>query len=224
MPVQLLYLPFYFQTIKNTSAVQSGIRILPYTITTTLGGAFSGVIITLSGHYIPFLFLGSSLAAVGSGLIYTLNLQSTLGQWFSYQVITAFGYGMSVQLPLVVIQNVLKVEDIPTATAVFIFFQNFVGAIMLIVAQNVFQQDLRKRVRAISANLDSVVETNPSDIRTHVPTEFLARVLEAFNMSISRAFVISIVGACLGFLVSFGVEWRKLRGLDKKATPARASS
>ncbi|KFX94075.1 hypothetical protein O988_06477 [Pseudogymnoascus sp. VKM F-3808] len=217
VPVQLLYLPFYFQTIKNTSAMQSGIRILPYTISTTLGGAFAGVIITLFGQYVPFLFLGSSLAAVGSGLIYTLNEESPLSKWFGYQVITALGYGMSVQLPLIVIQNVLDVEDIASATAVFIFFQNFVGAITLTVAQNIFQQELKRRVGAIAGvDLKSVIEANPSEIRQHVPVELLARVLEAFNMSLSQAFIMSIAGGCLGFFVSFGVERRKLRDDSKK--------
>ena len=217
VPVQLLYLPFYFQTIKNTSAMQSGIRILPYTISTTLGGAFAGVIITLFGQYVPFLFLGSSLAAVGSGLIYTLNGKSPLSKWFGYQVMTALGYGMSVQLPLIVIQNVLDVEDIASATAVFIFFQNFVGAITLTVAQNIFQQELKRRVGAIAGvDLKSVIEANPSEIRQHVPVELLARVLEAFNISLSQAFIMSIAGGCLGFFVSFGVERRKLRDDSKK--------
>lgn len=197
--------------------MQSGIRILPYTISTTLGGAFAGVIITLFGQYVPFLFLSSSLAAVGSGLIYTLNGKSPLSKWFGYQVMTALGYGMSVQLPLIVIQNVLDVEDIASATAVFIFFQNFVGAITLTVAQNIFQQELKRRVGAIAGvDLKSVIEANPSEIRQHVPVELLARVLEAFNMSLSQAFIMSIAGGCLGFFVSFGVERRKLRDDSKK--------
>jgi hypothetical protein len=197
--------------------MQSGIRILPYTVTTTLGGASSGIVITLTRQYWPFLFLGTAFAAVGSGLIHTLNIQSSTGQWFGYQVIAAFGYGMTVQLPLLVIQNTLDVEDIPTATAVFIFFQNFVGAVALTVAQNIFQQELQQRVGAIAGvDLNTVVESNPSEIRQHVPPQFLARVLEAFNMSISRAFILAIAGACFGFLVSFGLERRKLRDDSKK--------
>jgi hypothetical protein len=212
----LLYLPFYFQAVKNTTAIQSGIRILPYTITSTIGGAFSGIIITATKQYWPLMFLGTLLAAVGSGLLYTLNLDSTIGNWFGYQVVAAFGYGMSVQIPLVVIQNVLEVEDIPTATAVLIFFQNFVGAITLIVAQNVFQQELQRRVGSIAGvELSSVVEAQPSEIREHVPAEFLMRVLKAFNESISTAFIIPIVGACLGFFISFGVERRQLRDESK---------
>ncbi|CZT12494.1 related to DHA14-like major facilitator, ABC transporter [Rhynchosporium agropyri] len=222
VPVHLLYLPFYFQTIKNTSAMQSGIRILPYTISTTLGGAFAGVIITIFGQYVPFLFIGSTLAAVGSGFIYTLNGGSPLSEWFGYQAMTALGYGMSVQLPLLVIQNVLDVGDIASATAVFIFFQNFVGAIVLTVAQNIFQQELKRRVGAIpGVDLKSVIEANPSEIRQHVPVELLTRVLEAFNMSLSKAFIMSIAGGSLGFLVSFGVERRKLR--DGKSSRDKTS-
>lgn len=214
----MLYLSFYFQTIKNTSAVESGIRILPYCITTTVGVVASGGLITLWGQYVPFMFLGAAVLSVGSGLLSTMKVGSGIGEWFGYQVVTSLGFGLGAQIPYIVIQNCLPAEDISTGTALIIFFQNFVGAVGIGVAQNVFLHTLKGRLSAIpGVNVKALLEGNATEVRKNVAPALLARVLEAYNYSLMRAFAVAIAGGGLGFLISFMVEWKKIeKGKEKK--------
>lgn len=211
VPVQLLYLPFYFQTIQNTTAAQSGIRILPYCISTTLGALIAGALITLTGHYGPFFFIGSTMGATGAGLLYTLNIGSKLSAWLGYQIIAALGYGIGSYLPLLVVQNTLTLADIPTGTALVIFFQNFVGAVALTTAQNIFSRTLTTNLDKIPGiDVNALVES-PTGLRESIrSSDLLELVLRAYNGALTKSFIISIVGGCTGFLASFGIKWKKM--------------
>ena len=93
----LYYISIYFQAVRNTSAANSGIRNLSLIITdstsfyphqpsdfdcsclTTLPALFviaSGLGITALGYFAPFAILGSVLATVGCGMIYTWTTTS----------------------------------------------------------------------------------------------------------------------------------------------------
>jgi hypothetical protein len=50
-----------------------------------------GGLITLYGYFAPFMMVGSCLAAVGCGLIYTFHPRSLAGTWIGYQILTGFG-------------------------------------------------------------------------------------------------------------------------------------
>jgi len=70
----LYYLPIYFQSIDNLSAVGSGIRNLPMVISVTIGGIIGGILVSKTGHATPFMVFGAAMATVGTGLIYTCKL------------------------------------------------------------------------------------------------------------------------------------------------------
>ena len=62
----------------------------------------SGGTITVFGYFTPFLVIGSALATVGCGLIYTLNENSSSGLWIGYQALTGIALGMCFQTPVMV--------------------------------------------------------------------------------------------------------------------------
>jgi hypothetical protein len=209
--VHVVYLPFYFQAVKNTSASQSGIRILPYCISTTLGVGLSGIMITAFGHYILFMFLGASFLTVGSSLLYTLQVNSPIGPWFGYQVLAAFGFGIGIQIPYVVVQSVLSAEDIPTGTAIIVFSQNFAGACAITVGQNMVSHSLMSKLGEIpGVSASQLIAAGATEIRKNVDPGILGRVLEVYNFALTRTFLLSIGAGGVAFLVTFGMEWRKI--------------
>jgi hypothetical protein len=119
-------LPFYFQSVQGASATQSGIRNTPYTVLTIFGSILSGGLVTKVGYYVcyaqlllnwaavinclklPFIWGGAIIAAVGSGLITTLGVGSTTGEWAGFQILAGFGVGMGFQLPFAAVPVVLR--------------------------------------------------------------------------------------------------------------------
>lgn len=113
----LYYLPIYFQSVDNVSASQSGVRNIPFVLGVSICTIISGGMISALGWYVPWLFVGSILATIGNGLLYTLDIGTSSPKWIGYQALTGIGLGFSVQVPMIANQAFVKVRDIPPVTA-----------------------------------------------------------------------------------------------------------
>ena len=111
------YLPFYFQAVKGTTAEGSGIRTIPYLVSTTLASIVVGGSVTYFGWYTPFMWVGAAIFTIGAGLLYTLQVSSDAGKWIGYQLLTGIGAGASVQIPFIAVQVVLSAKDMPSGSA-----------------------------------------------------------------------------------------------------------
>ena len=80
------YLPIWSQAIQGTSAAQAGVRLLPYFLVTVIFVIGSGIGVSKLGYYTPFLIVGFALLSVATGLLTTLHVDSTIGEWIGYQV------------------------------------------------------------------------------------------------------------------------------------------
>ncbi|CAE7002659.1 hypothetical protein PTNB73_10299 [Pyrenophora teres f. teres] len=81
------YLPIWFQAIKGTSAVRSGIYNLPLIMSQTIASIIAGGMVTKFGYYNPFMYLGSALTAIGTGLLTTFEMDTHTGKWIGYQIL-----------------------------------------------------------------------------------------------------------------------------------------
>lgn len=120
--ILLYYLPIYFQAVSEVNSVQSGIRNIPLIASSSVFSIVTGVITSTTGEYQATLVIGNGLTAVGCGLIYTLNANSSSGAWIGYQVLVGISLGLSVQLAGIVCQSVVDPADLATASAIALFF------------------------------------------------------------------------------------------------------
>lgn len=218
-PSHIFYLPFYFQASKGTTAEGSGIRTIAYLCSITLSSIVIGGLITVIGWYAPFMWAGSALFTIGAGMLYTLKIDSTASKWIGYQVLAGLGAGASVQIPFVAVQVVASAKDMPTANALVMFFNSLGGAIAISIAQNIFINSLAREIPKFAPQVDPrvVIGAGATYVRKVVPPEFLRGVLEAYTRAITTAMVLSIATACLAALVSYGMEWKSIKG--KKIIP-----
>lgn len=103
--VPLYYLPLYFQGVEDVSPTGSGVRNLPLIIAFSLATIASGISITKTGIATPILPVGSEIAIVSAGLLYTLDIETGEGKWFGYQILAGFAYGIAFQVPIIVCQS-----------------------------------------------------------------------------------------------------------------------
>jgi hypothetical protein len=177
----------------------------------------SGITITKTGYYVPFMWFGGAVFTTAACLLYTLEVNSSAKHWAVYSVLGAIGFGSSVQIPLLAINNVLPSQDIPTGSSLIVFFQSLGGALGLSIAQNLFATRLERELEAIEGvDVTTVISQGASDIKAVVPEQFLMSVLEAYHSAVQSAFILSIVAAGIAFVASFGMEWKKMRGRNEK--------
>ena len=59
-----------------------------------------------------------------------------------------------------------------------------------------------------------VIDAGATDLRSKVPAAVLGDVIEAYNATIRRVFIISVVLSCLALLGSIGTEWIPIGGKE----------
>lgn len=200
--------------MKGTSAEDSGIRTIPYLVSNTLASIVVGGIITWSGYYVPFLWIGSGIFVAGCGVLSLLRVDDSAAKWIGYQLLAGIGAGACIQIPFISVQCVLNAKDMPTGNAITIFFNTLGGALSISIAQSIFSNTLLGKLQAqLPAQLpDQIIMAGATHIAEVTPSQYLDIVLEAYNSAIVRAFILPIAVACLAFIVSLAFEWKNMRG------------
>ena len=210
----IFYLPFYFQAVKGTTAEGSGIRTIPYLVSITISSIVVGGSITALGPYVPFTWAGSIIFALGCGMLYTLKVTSSAAAWIGYQILAGVGAGACVQIPFVAVQVVLSKKDMPTGNAVAIFFNSLGGAVAISVAQNIFSNTLIQEIPKLTVGINpaTIIAAGATHIREVTPKSQLAGVLQAYDLAVTRAFVLPIACASIAFMCSLLFEWKSVKG------------
>lgn len=124
--VTLYYLPIYFQSIDNVTPIISGVRNIPLIAFFSVATYGSGRVITKTGVAAPYLTIGGAIVTVAAGLLYTLGIGTSTGKWVGYQIIAGFGYGLALQVPVIIAQAFAEPSDIAPTTAIIICEFSFV--------------------------------------------------------------------------------------------------
>lgn len=115
--VLLYYLPIYFQSIDNRTAISSGVLNLPLVLAITAGSIISGTAVSKTGHAAPFMVAGAIMATVSAGLMYTFDIGTPIGKWIGYQLLYGLFCGLGFQMGMTIAQGNAKMEDMSSVTA-----------------------------------------------------------------------------------------------------------
>jgi hypothetical protein len=200
----MYYLPIYFQVVSGVSASQSGIRSVPYVLGISLCSIISGVGITMTGHYLPFLFSGAALGTIGAGLIYTLDIGSSSAAWIGYQALAGIGIGFSIQVAIIVSQAIVPAEDVSSITAIMIFFQTISGAVFVSVGQSLFANKLLATVPKLLPGVSPalVLATGATELRNSFTPEQLPAIIRSYMDGLKDAYILGIALGCGATLVA----------------------
>ena len=72
----------------------------------------------MTGYYWPSLLFGSVVSTIGAALLYTLNIGTPEGKWIGYQILLGTGAGLTIQIPIIVNQASVSVDNLATITAI----------------------------------------------------------------------------------------------------------
>ncbi|KAI1102406.1 putative MFS aflatoxin efflux pump [Jackrogersella minutella] len=212
MMVFVYFLPIWFQAIKGATAVDSGIRLLPITLSMVVASITNGIFVSKIGYYTPSMLFGTCLMTVGAGLLTTLQLDTVTGQWIGYQILYGFGMGLCFQAPNLAAQTVLPTRDVPIGTSLVFFSQLLSGAIFLSVGQNVLDNQLLSRLTGLPGFEPSMIEDNgATTLSSSLPPELIGTVLIAYNESLRQVFRLGLCLSCLTILGSVSMEWRSVK-------------
>ncbi|CAK7226502.1 hypothetical protein SCUCBS95973_006221 [Sporothrix curviconia] len=208
------YLPIWFQAVKGASAVSSGLMNLPMLISLVVMSVVAGGVVTAVGYYTPFMIAGSVLAPIGYGLITTFAPGEPHSKWIGFQVIAGAGVGMGMQQPLMAVQTVLDIKDVPTGTSVIVFLQTLGGALFVSICQNIFTNKLTENVHRLVPGLDpeTVLAAGATGYQKVVSAADLSGVTLAYSEALTQTFVVSTALAAMTIIGSAAIEWKSVKG------------
>jgi hypothetical protein len=220
--ISMLYsLPLWFQAVKGTTAIQSGIDVIPMVLALVIGAIISGGIITRTGYYVPFMFVSTILMSTGSGLITTFDVSTSHSKWIGYQVLFGFGLGAGMQQANLAAQTVLEKKYVPMGISLMFFAQSLGGAVFVCVGQSLFTNYLASTLPLISG-IDpvAILAAGATDLAKFVSADKLSEVVVIYNDALVRALTVALAVSCSMLLPSLGMEWRSV----KKANPSKIAA
>ncbi|PYH87536.1 putative efflux pump antibiotic resistance protein [Aspergillus ellipticus CBS 707.79] len=203
--VRVYYLPLYFQAINNASPERSGILLLAYIVPTSVFTMLAGGILSKVGYYQPFLLVGAALVTIGSGLIYTWDLNTSSAKIIGYQILAGVGDGICVQVPVTAVQAFVDQKDLATVTTLVLFFQLGSGVIGIGAGESIFSnrviQSLARDAPGTSAT--TVLQAGASELRGVFGAGESQGVRRAYLVGLHGAWILTL--ALCGAAVLVGV-------------------
>lgn len=115
--VLLYYLPLYFQSIKGASPIQSGVDNLPLVLAAAVFALAGGIVVAKTGRAQQVMFVGSMLATIAIGLIYTFDINTPRANWIGYQFFVGATMAFAIMHGLSMAQAGVGPEDLAAVTS-----------------------------------------------------------------------------------------------------------
>ena len=222
----MFYLPIFFQSIRGSSAIMSGIQMLPMLLGLVVASGIVGALVSYFGFYTPFLIGSTAIFAVGAGLITTYNAEMADATWIGFQILAGAGLGAGFQIPQAAVQTVLDQKDIPVGSSALIFFQNLGGSIFVSVGQSVFQNGLSQALKELAPSVDPalIFSTGATGLKQALEkvgqSSAWPSVLLAYTRGLQDAFKVGMGLGLGGLLATLFFEWRSVKDKKNNAEPA----
>lgn len=216
--VYTYYLPYWFQTIKNVSALESGVDTIPYVASSFVAAILGAIVVNKTGYLNIPLLLGLIIAAIGAGLLYTLQVHIPTARWVGFEILGAAGAGMAVQQYFLAIQATLPAGEVPIGTALVLFSQNLSGAIFVSVGISI----VRNRLLAgfhdpqfAGVDIQAIITAGATDLRRLVNMSQLQPLSTLYNSALQNVFIMAVPLTVLALICALCIEWNNLK---KKTT------
>ncbi|DAA77841.1 TPA_exp: Uncharacterized protein A8136_5544 [Trichophyton benhamiae CBS 112371] len=211
------FLPVWFQSIQGTSAVNSGIRLLPMMLSMVVGSVGGGAINSRIGYYTPLAIIGPCIMSVGAGLLTTLKVASGKEEWIGYQVIYGLGLGLCFQVPNLAAQTVLSKPDVPLGLALMLFGQLIGAAVFVSVGENVLANQLVKRLSALPGFTPGLVTSGGiTGLFNTIPTDQHEILRFSYNEALRSVFQVGLIVSCMSLLGAATLEWKSINRVQSK--------
>jgi MFS family permease len=212
------YLPIYFQAVLGVSALESGIRTIPQICAALLFSLLAGLFVRKTRLFAPVVIASTVITSIACGLLSLMTPSSKAAEWICFQLLVGIGIGLGMQQAAVIVQQTMKQEDIPLGIAAVTFFQASGPAIMVSVAQNVFNRRLLAKLsdQVPGLSWSKIINTGATKLVNLVTPEQRPVVIDSINYALTWVWYSCTILATLSVLGIAGMDWRKLHQLRVK--------
>ncbi|GAA3841398.1 hypothetical protein GCM10022226_74840 [Sphaerisporangium flaviroseum] len=194
-----VFLPRYFQQAQGQSATSSGLHIYPLMLGMVAGSMLTGLLISRTLRYKPWLVAAPFLIAAGALLCSGLAVDTPTWSLVAWMALMGLGIGPMLSGLTVAIQYSVPPSYIGTASANLTFFRQIGGSVALAVAGTTYTTVVRDQAAARVP----LTEAHAAAAATVIPW-------------------LAVVGAVIAVVALIFLPGRAVPGLGTRAAPAVA--
>ncbi|KAI4633809.1 uncharacterized protein J4E87_000975 [Alternaria ethzedia] len=216
----LMYtLPIQFQSVNNNTASQSGLRLIPLVMGVSLFTMISNGTLTFWRHYKPFFFVGAILAVAGNIKIHSLDASTPTRDWVGFELLTATGVGLALQIPMIANQALVSADDLAAVTSMSLFMENTGTVFSVASSEAAFTNGLLSSLARNLPELDAkeIMDAGATQIRGLFSGHELDQVLRGYLDGCKTSHVIPVTcgAVCAAISLSNAVP-ATLQGIKKR--------
>ncbi|KAI8633477.1 major facilitator superfamily domain-containing protein [Xylariaceae sp. FL1651] len=191
-----------FPIIKKTAVFSSGISYA-FLVATTFASLFFLPIYFQSVKNVSPIIIGGALNSIGIGLLSLLQPDTSTGKWVGFSIISGFGRGLALQMPLIATQVAVSPNEVAAATA-FIVWCRYIGPTMFRTLYNL-------PLRAPNVDIEATIYAGAAGFRKIVSAQDLPNVLVAYSTSLDYTFYLEAAASVAALVASLGMGWKDIR-------------
>jgi MFS family permease len=142
----LYYMPLYFQAVKGSTAIMSGVDIFPATFTVAPSAIVVAAVIGKTGKYRWAVWLGWTCATIGYGIMHLLDVNTSTVAWVFITLVAGFGTGVLYPSLTFAIQAATPNKDQAYAVSLFTFFRAAGQCVGVAVGGTIFQNRIKAEI------------------------------------------------------------------------------
>ncbi|KAJ3120635.1 hypothetical protein HK100_012710 [Physocladia obscura] len=132
------FISLFFQVVFGATATQGGVATIPTMVGLMITMIVSGIIVSKTGKYMIFFYVGPVILAVGIGFISILSKNSTEAVKIIYLFIFGLGCGTMLQVRALAIQASVPLHLLAIVTAAGPTFNTLGGSIGVAIVGTIF--------------------------------------------------------------------------------------
>ncbi|KAK2023930.1 MFS general substrate transporter [Colletotrichum zoysiae] len=205
-------LPQYFQAIHGTSPIESGVRNLPFIISVSVASIATGSFVSWTRIAVQLMPIGAIISTVSGALFCTLGIKTEPAKWIGYQILAGMGFGMCIQLPMIICQSSVDITDLASITAIMMFSQAIGAAVIVSAAQTAFANILIQRVRTSAPDVspEALITVGSGQLRKAFRPDQIPGILVAYMSGVTTTFIVVAGAGAFAFISSTYIPWKRL--------------
>ncbi|KAF8975319.1 hypothetical protein BGZ46_009218 [Entomortierella lignicola] len=205
----MFFLPLYFQAVHGSSALQSGIDLIPLVIVQAVGAMIVGFLMSRWGTYKEFIVAGFIVGTISAGLLTILDEHTAKGVVVVILLIEGLSQGLTISSTLLAIHaQVQDKADMALGTSLWMFLRTLGGVFGIAVGSALVNSSLSKAGASEYAQNIKAIADLPEDVK--------APVLRAFVSGLHKFFVVLAVLAGIGLVSSVFIKKVKMGARQTK--------
>jgi hypothetical protein len=213
--IPIYFLPSFFQFTRGDSALEAGVRLMPFIALLIVAVIANGALLSYYGLYMPWFTVGGLLVLIGGALLYTIDENTSIPTVYGYSIIVGVGSGLFAQATFSIAQAIVDPKVVSSAVG-FITCAQIVGAtITLAIANSVFLNKSQTSIVALlpgtpTAQIQQAILGAGSEFVKSLSPELRAEVLHAIVKAMSNVYILIITAGALVTVMSFGMKRERL--------------